>query len=152
MVIYPLVLILVMIFRTEGIMGLKEFGFILMPTASEKGGECIMALLEIQHLTQFFGGLRAVSDFNIQLEHGEIVGLIGPNGAGKTTVFNVLTGVYAPTKGTIVFNGANIAGRKTHVITQAGIATDLPDHPPVHQIQCHRQHQDRLSLPYVVCR
>ncbi len=81
-----------------------------------------MALLEIQHLTQFFGGLRAVSDFNIQLEHGEIVGLIGPNGAGKTTVFNVLTGVYAPTKGTIVFNGANIAGRKTHVITQAGIA------------------------------
>jgi branched-chain amino acid transport system ATP-binding protein len=81
-----------------------------------------MALLEIQHLTQFFGGLRAVSDFNIQLEHGEIVGLIGPNGAGKTTVFNVLTGVYAPTKGTIMFNGANIAGRKTHVITQAGIA------------------------------
>lgn len=81
-----------------------------------------MALLEIQHLTQFFGGLRAVSDFNIQLEHGEIVGLIGPNGAGKTTVFNVLTGVYAPTKGTIVFDGANIAGKKTHIITQAGIA------------------------------
>jgi branched-chain amino acid transport system ATP-binding protein len=81
-----------------------------------------MALLDVQHLTQFFGGLRAVSDFNIQLEHGEIVGLIGPNGAGKTTVFNVLTGVYTPTKGTIVFDGQNIVGRKTHQIAQAGIA------------------------------
>lgn len=81
-----------------------------------------MALLDIQHLTQFFGGLRAVSDFNIQLEHGEIVGLIGPNGAGKTTVFNVITGVYKPTKGTIVFNGQNIVGKKTYQITQAGIA------------------------------
>jgi len=81
-----------------------------------------MALLDVQHLTQFFGGLRAVSDFNIQLEHGEIVGLIGPNGAGKTTVFNVITGVYAPTKGTIVFDGQNIVGRKTYQITQAGIA------------------------------
>jgi branched-chain amino acid transport system ATP-binding protein len=81
-----------------------------------------MALLDIQHLTQFFGGLRAVSDFNIQLERGEIVGLIGPNGAGKTTVFNVITGVYMPTKGTIVFDGQNIVGRKTYQITQAGIA------------------------------
>jgi len=81
-----------------------------------------MALLDVQHLTQFFGGLRAVSDFNIQLEHGEIVGLIGPNGAGKTTVFNVITGVYQPTKGTIVFDGQSIVGKKTHQITQAGIA------------------------------
>ena len=81
-----------------------------------------MAVLDIQHLTQFFGGLRAVSDFNIQLEHGEIVGLIGPNGAGKTTVFNVITGVYTPTKGTIVFDGQNIVGKKTYQITQAGIA------------------------------
>ncbi len=81
-----------------------------------------MALLDIQHLTQFFGGLRAVSDFNIQLEHGEIVGLIGPNGAGKTTVFNLITGVYTPTKGTIVFDGQNIVGKKTYQITQAGIA------------------------------
>jgi branched-chain amino acid transport system ATP-binding protein len=81
-----------------------------------------MALLDVQHLTQFFGGLRAVSDFNIQLEHGEIVGLIGPNGAGKTTVFNVITGVYMPTKGTIVFDGQSIVGKKTYQITQAGIA------------------------------
>ena len=81
-----------------------------------------MALLDVQHLTQFFVGLRAVSDFNIQLEHGEIVGLIGPNGAGKTTVFNVITGVYMPTKGTIVFDGQSIVGKKTYQITQAGIA------------------------------
>ncbi|HNW84592.1 MAG TPA: ABC transporter ATP-binding protein [Candidatus Cryosericum sp.] len=81
-----------------------------------------MALLEIEHLTEFFGGLRAVSDFNIHLEHGEIVGLIGPNGAGKTTVFNVITGVYRPTQGTIVFDGQSIVGKKTHQITQLGIA------------------------------
>ena len=81
-----------------------------------------MALLEIEHLTEFFGGLRAVSDFNIRLEHGEIVGLIGPNGAGKTTVFNVITGVYRPTQGTIVFDGQSIVGKKTHQITQLGIA------------------------------
>jgi branched-chain amino acid transport system ATP-binding protein len=81
-----------------------------------------MAVLDVQHLTQFFGGLRAVSDFNIQLEHGEIVGLIGPNGAGKTTVFNVITGIYTPTKGAIVFDGQNIVGKKTYQITQAGIA------------------------------
>ncbi|MCX6084047.1 MAG: ATP-binding cassette domain-containing protein, partial [Caldiserica bacterium] len=81
-----------------------------------------MAVLDVQHLTQFFGGLRAISDFNIRLEHGEIVGLIGPNGAGKTTVFNVITGVYTPTKGTIVFDGQNIVGRKTYQITRAGIA------------------------------
>jgi branched-chain amino acid transport system ATP-binding protein len=81
-----------------------------------------MAVLDVEHLTQFFGGLRAISDFDIRLEHGEIVGLIGPNGAGKTTVFNVITGVYTPTKGTIVFDGQNIVGRKTYQITRAGIA------------------------------
>jgi len=58
MVIYPLILILTMIFRTEGIMGLKEFSFILIPPAQEEGGKYIMALLTISHLTQFFGGLR----------------------------------------------------------------------------------------------
>jgi len=60
-----------------------------------------MALLEIEHLTEFFGGLRAVSDFNIRLEHGEIVGLIGPNGAGKTTILRLIMGLAKPNYGTI---------------------------------------------------
>jgi branched-chain amino acid transport system ATP-binding protein len=69
-----------------------------------------------------FGGLSAVSDFSTTVENGEIVGLIGPNGAGKTTVFNMITGVYAPTKGEILLDGKNIAGKQPHTITAAGIA------------------------------
>lgn len=80
-----------------------------------------MALLNINHLTKVFGGLRAVSDFNIYLEPGELVGLIGPNGAGKTTAFNVLTGVYTPTEGEIVFDGQSLVGLKPYQVTQRGI-------------------------------
>jgi branched-chain amino acid transport system ATP-binding protein len=69
-----------------------------------------------------FGGLVAVSDLSISVNERELVGLIGPNGAGKTTVFNMITGVYAPTEGTIFLNGASIAGRKPHQIAHAGIA------------------------------
>ncbi|MDR2552278.1 MAG: ABC transporter ATP-binding protein [Treponema sp.] len=69
-----------------------------------------------------FGGLAAVSDFNITLGDQEIVGLIGPNGAGKTTAFNLITGVYAPSEGKILFNGRDITGAKPHRITEAGIA------------------------------
>jgi branched-chain amino acid transport system ATP-binding protein len=69
-----------------------------------------------------FGGLTAVADFSAEIKDKEIVGLIGPNGAGKTTIFNMITGVYTPTRGNIVFNGRSIKGRKPHVITEAGIA------------------------------
>jgi branched-chain amino acid transport system ATP-binding protein len=69
-----------------------------------------------------FGGLTAVSDFTIHVGDNEIVGLIGPNGAGKTTAFNMITGMYTPTRGEIVFNGRNIAGKAPYVITGAGIA------------------------------
>jgi branched-chain amino acid transport system ATP-binding protein len=79
-------------------------------------------MLETNNVTMQFGGLAALSDFSITVANGEIVGLIGPNGAGKTTAFNVITGVYAPTRGTILFNGKNIAGKQPHVITEAGIA------------------------------
>jgi branched-chain amino acid transport system ATP-binding protein len=79
-------------------------------------------MLETNNLTMQFGGLTAVSGFSITVADGEIVGLIGPNGAGKNTAFNVITGVYTPTKGTILFNGKNITGKKPHAITGAGIA------------------------------
>ena len=81
-----------------------------------------MALLEVKNLCISFGGLKAVDDFSVSIEKGQLYGLIGPNGAGKTTVFNLLTGVYKPDKGSIVLDGKNITGRKTTEINQDGIA------------------------------
>lgn len=81
-----------------------------------------MALLEVKSLGISFGGLRAVDDFNLKIEKGQLYGLIGPNGAGKTTVFNMLTGVYKPTDGSIFLDGENITGKKTIDINKHGIA------------------------------
>jgi branched-chain amino acid transport system ATP-binding protein len=80
------------------------------------------ARLELENVTIQFGGLRAVGDLNFAIGPGELVGLIGPNGAGKTTVFNLITGVYAPTAGAIRFDGIAIPGHKPHQITRLGIA------------------------------
>ncbi|SDF43495.1 ABC transporter ATP-binding protein [Sporolituus thermophilus] len=81
-----------------------------------------MALLKATKLSKVFGGLRAVSNVNIEIQPGELVGLIGPNGAGKTTVFNLLTGVYEPTEGEIEFDGKSVVGLRPFQITQRGIA------------------------------
>lgn len=81
-----------------------------------------MAMLEVKNLSISFGGLKAVDDFHITIEKGQLYGLIGPNGAGKTTVFNLLTGVYKPDQGSIHLDGATITGKKTIEINQAGIA------------------------------
>ncbi len=81
-----------------------------------------MALLEVKNLGISFGGLRAVDDFNIEIEKGSLYGLIGPNGAGKTTVFNMLTGVYLPTDGTISLDGEKLVGKSPSQICQSGIA------------------------------
>ncbi|MBO4902672.1 MAG: ABC transporter ATP-binding protein [Lachnospiraceae bacterium] len=81
-----------------------------------------MALLEVKNLSISFGGLRAVDDFNVSIEKGQLYGLIGPNGAGKTTVFNLLTGVYQPDEGFIHLDGEDITRLKTIEINQAGIA------------------------------
>jgi branched-chain amino acid transport system ATP-binding protein len=80
------------------------------------------ALLNIEGLTQYFGGLAAVSNFDLIMEPGDLIGLIGPNGAGKTTIFNLITGVYQPTRGTILFNNNSLVGLKSHQITSKGIA------------------------------
>lgn len=81
-----------------------------------------MALLSVKNLGIQFGGLRAVDEFNLEIEKGELYGLIGPNGAGKTTVFNMLTGVYKPTAGEIVLDGKNITGKKQIEINKLGVA------------------------------
>ena len=80
-----------------------------------------MAMLEVKNLSISFGGLKAVDDFHITIEKGQLYGLIGPNGAGKTTVFNLLTGVYKPDSGSIELDGRNITGKKTIDINQAGV-------------------------------
>ena len=81
-----------------------------------------MAMLEVKNLSISFGGLKAVDDFSVTIEKGQLYGLIGPNGAGKTTVFNLLTGVYRPDTGSIFLDGQNITGKKTIEINQSGIA------------------------------
>ncbi len=78
--------------------------------------------LELARVTVRFGGLKALSDFNLALRPGELVGLIGPNGAGKTTAFNAITGVYTPTEGEVRVGGAVVNGRRPHEICGLGVA------------------------------
>ncbi|MDO5718644.1 MAG: ABC transporter ATP-binding protein [Tissierellia bacterium] len=82
----------------------------------------MQAILTASDIGINFGGLKAVDDFNLAIEEGELVGLIGPNGAGKTTVFNMLTGVYEPTVGSISLNGVKLDKVKTHEIVKKGMA------------------------------
>ena len=79
-------------------------------------------VLKAEHLGITFGGLKAVSDFNMEIHEGELMGLIGPNGAGKTTVFNLLTGVYVPTEGAFYLCGQKLNGKQTYQVVVAGIA------------------------------
>lgn len=81
-----------------------------------------MPLLEVNNLSISFGGLRAVSDFSLKLDRGQLHGLIGPNGAGKTTVFNLLTGVYQPDAGQITLDGRSLVGLRPYQIARAGLA------------------------------
>jgi len=78
--------------------------------------------LQLKDVTICFGGLKAVGNLSFSVAPGELIGLIGPNGAGKTTAFNLITGVYTPTSGSIEFNGVSVPGRKPHDITRLGIA------------------------------
>jgi branched-chain amino acid transport system ATP-binding protein len=81
-----------------------------------------MALLEVENLTRFFGGLRAVGELSFTVDRGEILGLIGPNGAGKTTVFNLITGFVQPSSGSIRLEGRSVVGLRPHAVARRGIA------------------------------
>jgi branched-chain amino acid transport system ATP-binding protein len=81
-----------------------------------------MAELELKGISKSFGGLKAIDNLDLQLRVGEILGLIGPNGAGKTTVFNIITGVYYPNRGSVSYNGRKIHKRSPHQIVEHGIA------------------------------
>jgi len=81
-----------------------------------------MSLLRIHKMTHRFGGLRVVDNYNVEIRSGQIRGLIGPNGAGKTTIFNLITGMYTPTEGQILFNGKIISGLQPHQIASLGLS------------------------------
>src|SRR5258708_955809 len=132
LIIYALILIIMMIVRPQGVFGRAELSIAglkrllrrksvpqVLPTHAAahevdhpdlQEGE----ILSVSNCQQRFGGLLAVNDLNIKLRHGELVGMIGPNGAGKTTVFNLLTGVYEPTEGTVDFEGQRMAGERPY--------------------------------------
>ncbi len=86
-------------------------------------------LLEINGLTKFFGGLAAVQQLDMYINEGELTGLIGPNGAGKTTIFNLITGIYRPTRGKVTFAGKNIVGKKPHEIARLGVGRTFQLNP-----------------------
>lgn len=148
MMSYGLILILLMALRPQGIMG--EISFFTKgkrrPDKDETGvlrastdlyytereevkpstwiryKRTDKPLLELKNITMNFGGLKAVDDLNLTLHEGEILSMIGPNGAGKTTVFNIISGIYPPTSGKILFEGADITGIRPHQIVKTGIA------------------------------
>jgi branched-chain amino acid transport system ATP-binding protein len=116
----------------------------------------VTKLLELRSVTMQFGGVTALSDLELHVEEGEILGLIGPNGAGKTTVFNIVTGVFKPTHGQILFEGNSIGGRKPFEIARGGIARTFqnirlfPNMSALENVQvgCDAQHD--TSVPGAV--
>ncbi|MBW1742755.1 MAG: ABC transporter ATP-binding protein [Deltaproteobacteria bacterium] len=80
-----------------------------------------MALLRVENMSHSFGGLRAVNDYNLEIEPGQVRGLIGPNGAGKTTIFDIISGIYTPAEGDIILDGKTIVGLQPHQIASRGL-------------------------------
>jgi branched-chain amino acid transport system ATP-binding protein len=80
-----------------------------------------MTLLQVEKMTHKFGGLRAVQNYELEMESGQVRGLIGPNGAGKTTIFDLITGIYKPTRGKIIFDGKDVVGLRPHQIAAMGL-------------------------------
>ncbi len=107
-------------------------------------------ILDVRELGIDFGGLTAVDGFNLMIGRTEITGLIGPNGAGKTTVFNLLTKVYQPTRGTILLDGMPTAGKKDLSGQPHGRGSYVPEYPPVQGPVRHRQHQGGPPRVYEV--
>ena len=80
-----------------------------------------MSLLQIDKMSHYFGGLRAVHNYDLEINPGQVRGLIGPNGAGKTTIFNLITGIYQPSEGTVSLQGTRLNGRSPHEIASLGL-------------------------------
>jgi branched-chain amino acid transport system permease protein len=123
MVIYSVALIVLMLVRPRGLLGTRElWDFLRKKLPPFKPDERAEALIDVRKATIRFGGLTAVSEFSLQVRPRELVALIGPNGAGKTTVFNLLTGVYPPSDGSIRVLGRDTRGLAPHDIAHLGVA------------------------------
>ena len=124
MVIYSVALIVLMLVRPRGLLGTTELWDYLRRKrkASPGKAQASEALIDVRRATIRFGGLTAVSDFSLEVKPRELVALIGPNGAGKTTVFNLLTGVYPPSDGSIIIMGRDTRGLQPHAIAHLGVA------------------------------
>ena len=126
MVIFSLLLIIVIIFRREGIMGMREFSWDIFFPKAKHGAKTSRSkaetVLELHDVKLRFGGLSAIDDLSFDIKHGQIMGLIGPNGAGKTSAFNVISGFYKPTSGTIKFLGKSIGGLSPNEVCRAGMS------------------------------
>ncbi|HSS10226.1 MAG TPA: ABC transporter ATP-binding protein [Acidimicrobiales bacterium] len=115
-------------------------------------------LLELCKVTMQFGGVTAMSEVDLAVDEGEIAGLIGPNGAGKTTVFNVITGVFRPTAGEILFRANSIVGLKRYQVTRAGIARTFqnirlfPDMTALENVMVGADAHHRTSVPSAMLR
>ena len=126
----------------------------MVQVATEGNGR----LLDLRSVTMQFGGVVAMSDVDLFVDEGEIAGLIGPNGAGKTTVFNVVTGVFRPTSGQILFRGQSIVGMKRYQVTRAGIARTFqnirlfPDMTALENVMVGADAHHRTSLGSAIFR
>ena len=115
-------------------------------------------LLELQRVTMNFGGVVALSEVDLHVNRGEILAVIGPNGAGKTTIFNIVTGVFEPTEGDIVFEGRSIVGKKRFQITKTGIARTFqnirlfPDMSAIENVMVGADARHRASVPGAILR
>ena len=114
--------------------GLLDAGAMLALQAAAPSRARIEAVLELQGLSKHFGGVRAVDGVDLSVARGEILGLIGPNGSGKSTIVNLICGLFPPTAGRIVFNGADISDLPPHARVTLGDRAHLPEHPPVRAI------------------
>src|SRR3954470_5969030 len=97
-------------------------------------------ILEIKNITKNFGGISALTDVSFSINKGEIFGLIGPNGAGKTTMFNMITNMFAPSSGEIIFDEEQITGIKPYQITDKGICRTFQNIPFISQDKCLRKY------------
>jgi len=115
-------------------------------------------VLDARKVTMQFGGLRALSDFDLTLQAGELVGMIGPNGAGKTTAFNAITGVYPPTSGDVILLGERVNGRRPHQICKGGIARTFQNIRLFKQltaldnvrVACHHGHRAGFTASFLL--
>jgi branched-chain amino acid transport system ATP-binding protein len=115
-------------------------------------------ILDIRYLGIDFGGLRALTDFNLIVGRSEITGLIGPNGAGKTTVFNLITNVYQPTRGSIILDGVDTKGMSTHQVSRLGVARTFQnirlfkDISVIDNVKIGLHHETRYQMPEALLR